>query len=194
MIVRTRDAVAVIGSVTALFAVIVAFILLNPRLVQPREPAIGIETGQYAPSFTIRDVNMTEWDLAAHRGEVVLLDFMGVYCGPCMQEMRDGSMQSLYETYTSQGFTILSIDVGGISGTENPMEAWRFVRGLNSDGTQRWDPGNWPIALDNQGLATTFGVGPIPMKYLLDRSGKIAWNHVGYATPTEFRDQILPIL
>jgi len=194
MRIRTRDAVAVLGSVTALFAVIVAFILLNPRIVQTPEPGYGIETGQYAPRFTIRDVNMTEWDLSAHRGEVVLLDFMGVYCDPCMREMRDGGMQSFYETYTSQGFTILSVDVGGISGTKNPIEAWRFVRGLNPDGTRRWDPGNWPIALDNQGLATTFRVGPIPMAYLLDRSGKIVWNHVGYATPTEFRDQILSVL
>jgi|GEM_PF-5260538 len=177
---QTRNAVTVIGTVAVLLSVILAFILLNPRVVGPQDPSVGIETGQFAPAFTLRDVNGTDWNLSLHRGQVVLLDFMGARCSTCGIEMGAGGLQSLYRTYSSRGFTILSIDVGGVLGTTDPMEAWRFVRGLNLDGSRRWEEGPWPVALDNQGVDLSYGVEPLPMKYLLDASGKIVWKHLGY--------------
>src|SRR5437867_6089816 len=191
---QTRNAIVAVGSAVALVGVILAFVLINPGIFQPPPPGYGLEPGQLAPQFVIPDVNGTAWNLSNHRGEVVLLDFMGSYCGPCTLEMQDGTMQDLYDNHSSQGFTILSIDVGGVSGTEDPAVAWRFIHGLNTDGTSRWAPGTWSVALDNQGLVTTYRVGPIPMKYLVDRSGAIVWKHVGYASPTELREQVLPLL
>ena len=94
-------------------------------------------------------------------------------------------MQYLYRKYSARGFEILSIDVGGALGTADPAEAWRFVRGLNQDGSRRWEEGPWPVALDNQGVDLSYGVGPLPMKYLLDASGKIVWKHLGYQ---DYRD------
>lgn len=182
---QTRNAVTVIGTLVLLFAVILAFILLNPRIIGPPEPGVGIETGQFAPAFTLRDVNGTDWNLSLHRGQVVLLDFMGARCSTCAVEMGAGGMQYLYRKYSARGFEILSIDVGGALGTTDPAEAWRFVRGLNQDGSRRWEEGPWPVALDNQGVDLSYGVGPLPMKYLLDASGKIVWKHLGYQ---DYRD------
>ena len=178
---QTRHAVTVIGTVVVLIAVIVAFVLLNPRILAPPEPGVGIETGQIAPTFTIVDVNGTAWNLSLHRGQVVLLDFMGARCESCAVEMSAGGMQSLYATYASRNFTILSLDVGGALGTNDPVTAWRFVRGLNPDGSRRWDAGPWPVALDRQRIQDTYGVIPLPMKFLLDLSGKIVWKRLGYS-------------
>ena len=178
---QTRNAITVIGAVVALLAVVLAFVALNPRIFQPTVPGSGIETGQFAPAFTLQDVNGTAWNLTLHRGQVVLLDFMGARCATCAVEMGDGGLQSLYRTYSSRGFTILSIDVGGPLGTNNPAEAWRFVRGLNLDGSRRWEEGPWPVALDTQGVDLAYRVEPLPMKYLLDASGKIVWKRLGYA-------------
>ena len=71
---QTRYAITVVGSVLALFVVILAYVLVNPRIPGPVAPEVGIAPGQLAPSFTIRDVNGTEWNLSLHRGQVVLLD------------------------------------------------------------------------------------------------------------------------
>jgi len=186
---QTRYAITVVGSVLALFAVILAYVLVNPRIQGPVTPDVGIAPGQLAPSFTVRDVNGTEWNLSLHRGQVVLIDFMGANCSSCAVEMSSGRLQSLYATYSARGFTILSIDVGpafpGLLGARTPEEAWRFMQGLNPDNSRRWAAGVWPIALDTQHLTGTFAVTQLPIKYLLDGSGKIVLKLVGYTGSTD---------
>ena len=180
---QTRNAVTVIGTVVVLFAVILAFVLLNPRILIPPGPGVGIGTGQFAPAFTARDVNGTEWNLSLHRGQIVLIDFMGARCTSCAVEMSAGGLQDLYSRYSARGFTILSIDMGvafGGLGAQTPEEAWRFVRGLNTDGSRRWTAGEWPVVLDTQNLGSIYGVTELPIKYLLDAYGKIVWKQKGY--------------
>jgi len=183
---QTRNAVTVVGTIVVLFGVILAFVLLNPRILAPPEPGVGIETGQLAPAFTIQDVNHTAWNLSLHRGQVVLLDFMGANCEACATEMSAGGLQRLHATYSPRGLTILSIDTGRFPlGAYTAEEAWRFVRGLNADGSRRWEAGVWPVALDTQGITGTYAVSPLPMKYLIDASGKIVWKHLGYSGPAD---------
>jgi len=176
--------VTVVGSLIAIVAVILAYVLINPQLFRPPGPGVGISTGQIAPSFTTRDVNGTAWNLSLHRGQVVLLDFMGAHCTSCEREMSAGRLQSLYATYSGRGFTILSIDVGpgfpGLLGARNPDEAWRFMQGLNPDNSSRWTAAQWPVAIDTQSIASSFAVTALPMKYLLDGAGKIVWKFSGY--------------
>ena len=175
-------------------AALIALVAAAALLARPPDPGTGIEVGQFAPEFTILDVNGTAWTVSAHRGQVVLLDFMGARCQTCEVEMGEGSMQSVQAQYASRGFTIISIDVGGVLGTKDPMEAWRFVAGLNPDGSRRWGAGTWPVALDNQSLATTFGVVPLPQKFLLDGTGKIAWKQTGLVTQSVLQAQVAALL
>ncbi len=183
---QTRNAVTVVGTVVVLFGVILAFVLLNPRILAPPEPGVGIETGQFAPAFTIQDVNQTAWNLSLHRGQVVLLDFMGANCVTCATEMSAGGLQRLHATYSPRGLAMLSIDTGKFPlGASTAEEAWRFVHGLNADGSRRWEAGAWPVALDAQGLTGTYAVSPLPMKYLIDASGKIVWKRLGYSGPAD---------
>lgn len=40
-----------------------------------------------APDFTLQDVNGHPWRLRDHRGQVVVMNFWLITCGPCVQEM-----------------------------------------------------------------------------------------------------------
>jgi peroxiredoxin len=40
-----------------------------------------------APDFTLTDQDGNEWNLRAHRGHVVVMNFWTVTCGPCVEEM-----------------------------------------------------------------------------------------------------------
>ncbi|TLZ54881.1 MAG: TlpA family protein disulfide reductase [Methanobacteriota archaeon] len=182
---QTRNAITVVGSLIAILAVILAYVLISPQLFRPPGPGVGIATGQIAPSFTAPDVNGTSWNLSLHRGQVVLIDFMGARCTTCGIEMSAGGLQGLYARYGSRGFTILSVDVAlafPSLGARTPEEAWRFVHGLNPDNSTRWPAGSWSVIFDAQGIAATYAITALPMKYLLDGSGKIVWKHLGYSS------------
>lgn len=172
--------------------VVVAFVVA--RVPSPLTNVVGLEAGEIAPDFTITDVNGTGWSPHAHLGDVVLIDFMGVRCTVCDSEMRQGTLQSAYRNYSARGLSILSVDVGTALGTTNATEAWRFIHGVGVDGS-RWEPGAWPIALDTQGLATMYrSHDMLPMKYLVDRTGRIAWTNLGLTSPAEIDAAVLPLL
>jgi len=40
-----------------------------------------------APDFTLQDQHGNEWNLHAHRGHVVVMNFWTITCGPCVEEM-----------------------------------------------------------------------------------------------------------
>lgn len=40
-----------------------------------------------APDFTLDDMEGRPWRLSDHRGEVVVMNFWSITCGPCVQEM-----------------------------------------------------------------------------------------------------------
>src|SRR3990170_4227067 len=171
---EARKLILAIAALIVVFAVAIAVVLAQPWASNTQSPnTIGLSIGQLAPDFTIEDVNGTKWNLSGHRGQVVLIDFMGSNCATCIREMKEGVLQAVHDAYASHGFAMISIDVGGSLGTESPAEAWRFLRGLSRYGT--WEPGTWPIALDDQGLAGTYLVSGLPLKYLIDKDGRIAW-------------------
>jgi thiol-disulfide isomerase/thioredoxin len=67
------------------------------RLVVLRnQPVIG----RAAPDFSIADTAGTKFSLAAQRGQYVLLDFWGHWCGPCIEAMP--KVKALHAQYTGK--------------------------------------------------------------------------------------------
>jgi len=61
-----------------------------------------------APDFTVNTFNNEEFTLSEHRGEVILLDIMGVGCPPCEYQMPE--LQKIKKEL-GDDITILSVDV-----------------------------------------------------------------------------------
>ncbi len=192
---RGRSSLVVrIAAVAVALACVVAAAFLVVRSWNPASSVVGLDPGNLAPDFTIADVNGTEWSLRAHLGNVVLVDFMGVRCSACDSEMLQGTLQAASRNFSARGLSILSVDVGTSLGTNNATEAWRFIHGVGVDGS-RWEPGDWPVALDGQGLALAYrSRDMLPMKYLIDRTGHVAWANLGLTTPAQLVAAIRPLL
>ncbi len=175
-----------LGGVGAVFAVVVALLLLNPGIFGG-SGGTGVRVGQAAPDFTIRDVDGNMFRLSDQRGHPVLLDFMGSRCPACIQEMPH--LVQTYRSFAARGLKMISIDVGGSTradlGTTDPAVAKAFLQQYG---------GSWPIALDDQQIGVTFQATSLPTLYVIDAAGVVQLAHPGGADAAFLAAAIEPLL
>jgi thiol-disulfide isomerase/thioredoxin len=106
--------------------------LADWRLVNAPEPVLpetGGENspllGKEAPTFTLPLLEGGDFDLAAEKGRIVVLDFWATWCGPCVE-----SLPGLIETLSS--FPADRVKLIGVNQGESPAQVKHFLetRGL----------------------------------------------------------------
>ena len=124
--------------------------------------------GASAPDFVGMMHDDSSMKLSDLKGQYVLLDFWGSWCGPCVAEAPD--LKKIYDTFhgknfkDAKGFEIVSV------GIESEKERWlSAIQRLNL---------NWRYHVsDFQNLdspiAKQYGVRVIPTKFLLNTEGVI---------------------
>jgi thiol-disulfide isomerase/thioredoxin len=100
-----------------------------------------------------------EFDLKNLKGKVVLVDFWGTWCGPCVAEVPN--MLKAHEKYHKRGFEII-----GIARDKNDAIVEKFMKARNIP----WACIN--IA-DSSKLIEMHGVKSYPTVMLVDRDGRI---------------------
>src|SRR5262245_2118091 len=130
----------------------------------PAGPAIQVfpaSQRQAAPELSgdLLDGSGT-FDLAAHHGDVVVVNFWASWCGPCHAEADD--LENTYQATKATKVTFLGIN------TRDDLDAAKsFVVGRSS----------YPNIFDPQGkLVLGFKVPPsnIPSTVIIDRQGRVA--------------------
>lgn len=117
--------------------------------------------GQPAPRFGTNDLEGKRVDVVDYANRVVLVDFWGTTCAPCLAEFPN--LKQIYKEFHEQGF-----DVVGISFDESPatVEAFRARAKLP-----------WRMAMNESAegpVSGRFKVRTIPALFLIDRKGNVA--------------------
>jgi len=122
-----------------------------------------------APPLALPDLAGRQVDLAALRGQVVLVNFWATWCPPCVEEIP--SLDRLQAQLAPRGFTVLAVDVG-----EDRATVERFLADK---------PVRFPVLLDPEGGSfKTWKAYAFPTSVVLDRAhraryavyGAFAWD------------------
>ena len=140
--------------------------------------AFSTEGGQAPAPLVLADLAGREVDLAAYKGEVVLVNFWATWCVPCREEMP--SLQRLQQKLGGQGFRVLAVNVG-----EGAPRIRQFLERT---------PVSLSIVRDAESAVTkAWRVRMLPASFLVDRRGMLRYQLVGEADYDDPKQQA-PIL
>jgi len=146
---------------------VVAVLLLAACTGQVNAPAVGAASKVYpvsdrktAPDTSGDLIGGGHYELASHRGEVVVINFWASWCAPCRVEAAD--LEQAYTDTKADRVSFLGINV-----QDQKDAAIAFARGRVT----------YPSLFDPPGrLALAFAVPPntLPATLIIDRAGRIA--------------------
>lgn len=135
------------------------------RSEKSASPGIGVEVGQLAPDFKMKNLKGGLASLSQYRGKVVLVNFWATWCEPCRAEMP--SMEELYSNYSRNDFEILAVSIDTMG--EPPVRF--FVEDFGF---------TFPVLMDDQFTVNDhYQVRVVPTTILIDRKGVIAHRVLG---------------
>lgn len=125
--------------------------------------------GDVMPPYAAKLLDGAPFDLAAEKGNVVLVNVWATWCGPCRYEIPE--LQKLHDQYGKRGFKVVgvSVDEGDAADVKQFVAEQKMT---------------YPVALDPDGrIANLLQTMVLPTSVLVDRGGKIVWRQVGALPP-----------
>ncbi|NJO06282.1 MAG: redoxin domain-containing protein, partial [Chloroflexaceae bacterium] len=125
-------------------------------------PSVG-EMNRRAPDISLPTLAGDELRLSDYRGQVVLVNFWGTWCEPCIRETP--ALQAAYTELKDQGLVIVGVNL-----TDDEIRQGNSLEDVQAFVDQFQV--SYPIALDMEGEATrAFRVFPLPTSFFIDRRG-----------------------
>lgn len=131
--------------------------------------ALTGERNDDAPPFSLIDIDGRPLNLTDYRGQVLILDLMATWCGPCRAEMTH--LATINETYGGRNVSILSVGIDG-GESDRQLEVFRGAYG-----------GTWRFARDTDGVSEKYRLGIIPKMIIIDPEGRIRFTNAGETYP-----------
>jgi peroxiredoxin len=131
------------------------------------------------PDFSAPTLRGEPFRLSAHRGQVLVLNVWATWCPPCRLEMP--GLSKLQRQFRERDVLVVGLNVN-----EDGLEAARsFVEESNITYPQ----------IDGRRIAYQHFPGDaIPRTYLVDRQGRIRFEHTGFIVPSALESGIEALL
>ncbi|WP_144494531.1 TlpA family protein disulfide reductase [Bacillus pumilus] len=144
------------GIASAVLLMLIGLLVWN--LLEPKEPAIGLEKGDQAPDFELKTLDGQTASLSDYQGKKVLINFWATWCKPCRTEMPDlDAIRSEYDQVE-----VLAVNLTTTEKSVDHVAAFANELKLS-----------FPILLDQKGIQARYQVLSYPTTYILDEKGRI---------------------
>ncbi|WP_144483157.1 TlpA family protein disulfide reductase [Bacillus pumilus] len=144
------------GIASAVLLMLIGLLVWN--LLEPKEPAIGLEKGDQAPDFELKTLDGQTASLSDYQGKKVLINFWATWCKPCRTEMPDlDAIRSEYDQVE-----VLAVNLTTTEKSVDHVAAFANELKLS-----------FPILLDQKGIQARYQVLSYPTTYILDEKGHI---------------------
>jgi len=132
-------------------------------------------------TFTLKDMNGKDVNLADLKGQVVLLNFWATWCPPCKEEIP--WFVEFQEKYRAKGLQVI-----GVSVDDPPEKLAPFARDHKI---------NYPLLVGAEREDIQNAYGPlfgIPVTVIIGRDGKVCKKHLGPVSKSQFESEIKALL
>jgi thiol-disulfide isomerase/thioredoxin len=138
------------------------------QIVERLEPSPAVQPGDQAPEWRVAGwTDGKSRILSDFRGHVVVLDFWGIWCGPCRRALP--VMDRLQEKYRKKGVVVLSIHNAG----SKAPEPQRTVDALKIGIPVGIDAGK---VTEMSETVARYGVRGFPTYIVIDQNGTVRFN------------------
>lgn len=149
-----------VGGLVATVAVLIVAVFLGTR--SPSEDQSNLPSplvGTKASNFTATTLDGASWQLSAHRGSVVVLNFWASWCGPCVTEAPE--LSSFAWAHRNSKVVVL-----GVVFNDSLAAARGFQAHYGS---------LYPSIEDRSGeIANSFGITSPPTTVVIDATGHVS--------------------
>jgi thiol-disulfide isomerase/thioredoxin len=119
-----------------------------------------------APPLVRENLDGEPVDIAAFKGDVVVVNFWATWCPPCRREM--SSLERMHRALSERGVTVLAVNVG-----EDFETVFGFLGAVDPSPT-------FPILFDRDGSALdAWGVKGLPTTFVVSPDGRLAYRAIG---------------
>lgn len=172
----------------ALLVLVPVLAVVLAGCTQPQPTPYGTKVGDKAHPFTLTTLDNETVSLGSLTADgILVLDLMGVNCGPCRAQTRE--LVEWHDGYNTSGIRVLSVDLGDQIGSLG-ARGEEDIRDFRDEFGAQWD-----FALDTAELGQDYEVIAFPTLYIINGDGTIVLKETGSVkTPEDFDATVRPLM